>query len=87
MVGLQVPVIPVEHQYIVTEPHPAILERKAKGLPEMGVLREADSSWYMREEAARPAAGPLRRGSARVLCGRSFARERVRAVPRGSRAA
>ncbi|MDA4630480.1 FAD-binding oxidoreductase, partial [Escherichia coli] len=45
MVGLDVPVIPVEHQYIVTEPHPAILERKAKGLPEMGVLRESDSSW------------------------------------------
>ena len=34
--------IPVEHQYIVTEPHPAIQERQAKGLPEMGVLRESD---------------------------------------------
>ena len=39
MVGLNVPVIPVEHQYIVTEPHEAIQERHAKGLPEMGVLR------------------------------------------------
>ncbi|MDX1606159.1 MAG: FAD-binding oxidoreductase, partial [Candidatus Competibacterales bacterium] len=28
MVGLDVPVIPVEHQYIVTDAHPAILERK-----------------------------------------------------------
>ena len=27
MVGLDVPVIPVEHQYIVTAPHPAIVER------------------------------------------------------------
>jgi len=44
MVGLDVPVIPVEHQYIVTEAHPAIQERRQKGLPEMGVLREADSS-------------------------------------------
>src|SRR3546814_10638679 len=51
MVGLDVPVIPVEHQYIVTEPHPAVLERHRRGLPEMGVLREADSSWYLREEA------------------------------------
>src|SRR5262245_10200304 len=51
MVGLEIPVIPVEHQYIVTEPHPAILERQRKGFPEMGVLRESDSSWYMREEA------------------------------------
>jgi dimethylglycine dehydrogenase len=50
MVGLDVPVIPVEHQYIVTAPHPAIVERRRLGLPEMGILREADSSWYMREE-------------------------------------
>jgi dimethylglycine dehydrogenase len=50
MVGLDIPVIPVEHQYIVTEPSPLIRERHAKGLPEMGVLREADSSWYLREE-------------------------------------
>lgn len=50
MVGLDIPVIPVEHQYIVTEPSPLIRERQAKGLPEMGVLRESDSSWYLREE-------------------------------------
>ena len=31
-------------------PRPLIKERQAKGLPEMGVLREADSSWYLREE-------------------------------------
>ena len=36
MVGLDVPVIPVEHQFLVTEPHPEILERKKQGLPEMG---------------------------------------------------
>ena len=51
MVGLDVPVIPVEHQYIVTEPHPEIVERHQAGLPEMGVLRESDGSWYLREEA------------------------------------
>ena len=50
MVGLDVPVIPIEHQYIITEPHPEIVVRKAAGLPEMGVLRESDGSWYMREE-------------------------------------
>ena len=63
MVGLDVPVIPVEHQYIVTEPHPAIQERRAKGLPEMGVLREADSSWYMREEAGGLLLGPYEKGA------------------------
>ena len=50
MVGLDIPVIPVEHQYIVTEPHPALQQRKQEGLPEMGVLRESDGSWYLREE-------------------------------------
>ena len=50
MVGLEVPVIPVQHQYIVTESHPALLARRNAGLPEMGVLRESDSAWYMREE-------------------------------------
>ena len=63
MVGINIPVIPVEHQYIVTEPHPAILERKAKGLPEMGVLRESDSSWYMREENGGLLLGPYEVGA------------------------
>ena len=63
MVGLDIPVIPVEHQYIVTEPHPAIQERQAKGLPEMGVLREADGSWYMREENGGLLLGPYEVGA------------------------
>jgi dimethylglycine dehydrogenase len=63
MVGLNVPVIPVQHQYIVTEPHPAIQARKAQGLPEMGVLRESDSSWYMREEAGGLLLGPYEIGA------------------------
>ncbi len=63
MVGLNVPVIPVQHQYIVTEAHPAIQTRKAQGLPEMGVLRESDSSWYMREEAGGLLLGPYEVGA------------------------
>ena len=63
MVGLDIPVIPVEHQYIVTEPHPAIKERQAQGLPEMGVLRESDGSWYMREEAGGFILGPYEKGA------------------------
>lgn len=51
MVGLDIPVIPVEHQFIVTEAHPAIRERREQGLPEMGVLRDPAGGIYMREEA------------------------------------
>ena len=63
MVGLDIPVIPVEHQYIVTEQHPAITERKKQGLPEMGVLRESDASYYMREEAGGLLLGPYEHGA------------------------
>lgn len=63
MIGLNVPVIPVEHQYIVTEPHPDIVARKEAGLPEMGVLRESDSSWYMREENGGLLLGPYEKGA------------------------
>ncbi|HZZ60468.1 MAG TPA: FAD-dependent oxidoreductase, partial [Roseiarcus sp.] len=63
MVGISIPVVPVQHQYIVTEAHPAILKRKAAGLPEMGVLRESDSSWYMREEAGGLLLGPYEIGA------------------------
>ncbi|WP_428334301.1 GcvT family protein [Novosphingobium sp.] len=63
MVGLDVPVIPVEHQYIVTEQVPAIMERRKQGLPEMGVLRESDDSWYMREEAGGLLLGPYELGA------------------------
>ena len=63
MVGLDVPVIPVEHQYIVTEPHPELVERRKKGAPEMGVLRESDGSWYLREENGGFILGPYEHGA------------------------
>ena len=63
MVGLDVPSVPVEHQFIVTEPHPEILKRHEEGLPEMGVLRESDASYYLREEASGLLLGPYEKGA------------------------
>ena len=63
MVGLDIPVIPVEHQFIVTEKHPDIVSRHQRALPEMGVLRESDGSWYMREEAGGLLLGPYEAGA------------------------
>ena len=63
MVGLDVPVVPVQHQYIVTGEIPELMERRAKGLPEMGVLRESDGSWYMREERGGLILGPYEKGA------------------------
>ena len=63
MIGLDIPVVPVEHQYIVTESHPDILKRREAGEPELGVLRESDGSWYMREEAGGLILGPYEHGA------------------------
>ncbi len=63
MVGLEIPVMPVEHQYIVTESHPDLVARHQQGLPEMGVLRESDGSWYLREENQGFILGPYEKGA------------------------
>ena len=63
LVGLDIPVIPVEHQYIVTEPIPELIERQNQGLPELAVLRESDASYYMREERQGLILGPYEVGA------------------------
>ncbi len=63
MVGLDIPVIPVEHQFIVTEPHPLLQERKRNGEREMPVFRESDASYYMREERQGLILGPYEKGA------------------------
>ncbi|MFK8031866.1 MAG: FAD-dependent oxidoreductase, partial [Gammaproteobacteria bacterium] len=63
MVGIDVPVIPVEHQYIVTEPHPDIEARHAQNEPETPVIRESDGSWYLREENKGFIIGPYEHGA------------------------
>ena len=63
MVGLDIPVIPVEHQYIVTEAHPELVNRRKNGKPEMAVLRESDGSWYLREESGGFILGPYEQGA------------------------
>ena len=62
-IDVNVAVVPVERQYIVTELHPEIQARRAKGLPEMGVLPESDSSWHMREETGGLLLGPYEVGA------------------------
>ncbi|WP_121061489.1 GcvT family protein [Chachezhania antarctica] len=57
LLGIKIPAIPVEHQYIVTEPDPALVEyRKTHG--EHPVLRDADAKWYVREERGGWILGP-----------------------------
>ncbi|MEB8389227.1 FAD-dependent oxidoreductase [Rhodobacteraceae bacterium KMM 6894] len=51
MLGIKMPAIPVEHQFIVMDTDPALVEfRKEAGNPEHPVIRDADAQSYVREE-------------------------------------
>ncbi|NNL72197.1 MAG: FAD-dependent oxidoreductase [Silicimonas sp.] len=62
LLGIKIPAIPVEHQYIVTEPDPALVEWR-KSHPEHPVLRDADAKWYVREERGGWILGPYEEGA------------------------
>ncbi len=62
LLGLNHPAIPVEHQYIVTEPDPALVAWRASN-PQHPVLRDADAKWYVREERGGWILGPYEMGA------------------------
>ncbi len=63
LLGLKIPAIPVEHQYIVTEPDPVLRDWRRAGNPEHPVLRDADAKWYVREERGGWILGPYERNA------------------------
>ena len=50
LLGLKIPAVPVEHQFIVTEADAKLQEWRAAGNPEHPVVRDADAQSYVREE-------------------------------------
>ncbi len=50
LLGIKIPAIPVEHQFIVTEPDPELVKWREAGNPEHPVIRDADAQSYVREE-------------------------------------
>lgn len=63
MFGLNVPAIPVEHQYIVYDKDPALEKYRNTGGHELAVLRESDASYYLREERMGWILGPYEKGA------------------------
>ena len=61
MFGLELPAIPIIHQYWITEALPQIKARKAAGLPEMPILRDEVFEGYLREEGDGLMFGPYER--------------------------
>ncbi len=50
MLGIKIPAIPVEHQFVVLDQDPALVEHRAAGNAEHPVIRDADAQSYVREE-------------------------------------
>ncbi|MGC6484698.1 MAG: GcvT family protein, partial [Candidatus Puniceispirillales bacterium] len=50
MMGLNIPSVPVLHQYLVTDTIPVVSERIKAGLPELPIIRDPEESWYVRQE-------------------------------------
>jgi len=63
MVGQRIPVIPVEHQYIVTDEVPELVQYREQGNIELPVLRESDAQYYLREERRGYILGPYEKGA------------------------
>lgn len=63
LLGLNVPAIPVEHQFIVYDRSPELVAYRASGAPELAVLRESDKSYYLREESHGWILGPYEAGA------------------------
>jgi len=67
MLGLRMPAVPVQHQYIVTDEVPELREYRRAGHPELAVLRESDASYYLREERLGWILGPYEKGAPAVF--------------------
>jgi dimethylglycine dehydrogenase len=63
LIGLNVPAIPVEHQYIVYDESPELKSYRQAGGRELAVLRESDQSYYLREERLGWILGPYENGA------------------------
>jgi dimethylglycine dehydrogenase len=63
LLGLNVPAIPVEHQYIVYDESPELKAYRQSGGRELAVLRESDKSYYLREERLGWILGPYEAGA------------------------
>ena len=63
LLGLNVPAIPVEHQYIVYDESAELKAYRQGGGRELAVMREPDKSYYLREERMGWILGPYERGA------------------------
>jgi dimethylglycine dehydrogenase len=62
MMGIDLPVVPMLHQYLVTDAVAEIESRIEQGLPELPMIRDLEESWYLRQERNGFIVGPYEAG-------------------------
>ena len=65
--GIKIPAIPVEHQFIVMDQDPALVQFRADGQAEHPVIRDADAQSYVREERGGWILGVYEKGAPAVF--------------------
>ncbi|WP_170428656.1 GcvT family protein [Ruegeria arenilitoris] len=63
MMGLNIPSVPVLHQYLVTDTVGAVADRIAAGQPELPMIRDPEESWYVRQERDGLILGPYEKNA------------------------
>jgi dimethylglycine dehydrogenase len=63
MMGIDLPVVPMLHQYVVTDTVPEIAERIASGAGELPIIRDPEESWYLRQERDGYIVGPYEKSA------------------------
>ena len=63
MMGIDLPVVPMLHQYVVTDSVSAVAERIAAGAPELPIIRDPEESWYLRQEGDGYIVGPYEKAA------------------------
>lgn len=64
MMGLDLPVVPMLHQYVVTDTVAEISHRTAAGERELPIIRDPEQSWYLRQEREGYIIGPYEKAAA-----------------------
>lgn len=63
MMGIDLPVVPMLHQYVVTDTVPEIAGRIAAGERELPIIRDPEESWYLRQERDGYIVGPYEKAA------------------------
>lgn len=63
MMGLNIPSVPMLHQYLVSDTIPEVARHIRSGAPELPIIRDPEESWYVRQERDGLILGPYEKAA------------------------